>query len=194
MPERRTSPCGAADGCPPPCSPCAGPLRRLAGRGHQRRHRDRSRDDASPNDAAVAGRRGAEHRRLGALATASHVDPAQVCRRSQAAGAAKVLRIAGHARAEAANPFESALRSIALTVPGLHVEPQLVISEQTCGPVPDLVRSEPRIVLEADPSSRTAGEPRCPGRKALQPAEGGGLACCGSPGKTSCSTRTTSAW
>ena len=69
---------------------------------------------------------------------------------AQGAGAAKVRRIAGQARGEAANPFESALRSIALTVPGLHVEPQLVISEPTCWARPDLVDRERRIVLEAD--------------------------------------------
>lgn len=69
---------------------------------------------------------------------------------AQGAGAQKVRRLAGQARGEAANPFESTLRSIALTVPGLHVEPQLVIAEPTCWARPDLVDRELRVVLEAD--------------------------------------------
>lgn len=38
--------------------------------------------------------------------------------------------------AEAANPLESSLRAIALTGPGLHMEPPVVISSPRCGPDP----------------------------------------------------------
>jgi len=65
-------------------------------------------------------------------------------------GAAKVRRIAGLARAEAANPFESALRAIALTVPGLDVEPQVLITSVEPWARVDLADRDLRIVLEAD--------------------------------------------
>jgi len=64
------------------------------------------------------------------------------------AGSAKVRRIATQARAEPANPFESCLRSIAATVPGLSVEPQLWLPGSDVRP--DLVDVDRRIVLEAD--------------------------------------------
>jgi very-short-patch-repair endonuclease len=66
------------------------------------------------------------------------------------AGRAKVLRIGSAARAEAANGFESALRGIALTVPGLSVEPQVVISTPTCWARPDLVDRRLHLAIEAD--------------------------------------------
>jgi very-short-patch-repair endonuclease len=63
-------------------------------------------------------------------------------------GSAKVRRIASQARAEAANPFESCLRSVALTVPGLNVQPQVWLSPLTfrC----DLVDADQGLVIEAD--------------------------------------------
>ena len=54
------------------------------------------------------------------------------------------------ARADAANPFESVLRSIASSVPGLRVEPQRLITLGTGWVRPDLVDEDLRIVLEAD--------------------------------------------
>jgi hypothetical protein len=42
-------------------------------------------------------------------------------------GSPRIRRVIQAARAEAANPFESGLRSIALCVPGLEVEPQVLI-------------------------------------------------------------------
>lgn len=63
-------------------------------------------------------------------------------------GSAKVRRIAGQARAEAANPFESCLRSIALTVPGLTVQPQVWLPG--LGMRSDLVDRDRKVVLEAD--------------------------------------------
>ncbi len=63
---------------------------------------------------------------------------------------AAVRRVAGHADARAANPFESGLRAICHSVPGLHVEPQVSIHEGGFLGRPDLVDQRLRIVLEAD--------------------------------------------
>jgi very-short-patch-repair endonuclease len=65
-------------------------------------------------------------------------------------GRARALRVVTAASELAANPFESVLRAIASEVPGLDVEPQVVISElgYTCRP--DLVDRSRRIVIEAD--------------------------------------------
>lgn len=68
----------------------------------------------------------------------------------QGAGRQKVLTLARQGRAEAANPFESSTRSIALAVPGLRVEPQVVISSDRVWARPDLVDVERRIVIECD--------------------------------------------
>lgn len=65
-------------------------------------------------------------------------------------GAARVRTIAAQAHAGAANPFESVLRSIALEVAGLHVEPQRLITSVDPWARPDLVDEDLRIVLEAD--------------------------------------------
>ena len=59
-------------------------------------------------------------------------------------------RVAAAASKEAANPFESVLRAIALDVPGLRVEPQITIRETDIKARPDLVDVALRIVLEAD--------------------------------------------
>ena len=66
------------------------------------------------------------------------------------AGRGKVLRVLNLADGRAANPFESVLRHICSTVPGLRVEPQRVVvgSRQTVRP--DLVDLDRRIALEAD--------------------------------------------
>lgn len=68
----------------------------------------------------------------------------------QGAGRQKVLRLASQGRAAAANPFESVTRSIALGVPGLHLEPQLVISSSKVWARPDLVDIDRRIVVECE--------------------------------------------
>lgn len=65
-------------------------------------------------------------------------------------GSAQVRTIAGQARAEAANPFESVVRSIALGVPGLRVVPQRLITSVSPWVRPDLVDEALRIVIEAD--------------------------------------------
>ena len=65
-------------------------------------------------------------------------------------GSAQMRRVAREASPEAANPFESVLRAIALDVLGLHVRPQVVIREPGIVARPDLVDENLRIVLEAD--------------------------------------------
>lgn len=65
-------------------------------------------------------------------------------------GAPRIRRVAAGASALAANPFESALRAIALDVPGLNVEPQVTIREPGLCVRPDLVDKRLRLVLEAD--------------------------------------------
>lgn len=66
------------------------------------------------------------------------------------AGAAKVRRIALAADARAANPFESVMRAICLTVPGLEVTPQLVLSTDHYWARPDLTAPEHRLVVECE--------------------------------------------
>jgi very-short-patch-repair endonuclease len=63
-------------------------------------------------------------------------------------GSARVRRIAAQARAEAANPFESCLRYIASTVPGLSVIPQVWLPGLDFRP--DLVDEDLGIVVEAE--------------------------------------------
>lgn len=63
-------------------------------------------------------------------------------------GSAKVRRVAEQARPEAANPFESCLRWIASTVPGLDVEPQVWLPGKNVRP--DLVDADRKLVLEAE--------------------------------------------
>ena len=59
-------------------------------------------------------------------------------------------RIAHHADARAANAFESALRAIAIDVPGVRVVPQVSIYDPGFLGRPDLVDERLGIVLEAD--------------------------------------------
>ena len=65
-------------------------------------------------------------------------------------GSPQMRRVAHCASPHAANPFESVLRSIALDVPGLSVEPQVTIREPDIIARPDLVDRASRIVMEAD--------------------------------------------
>ncbi len=65
-------------------------------------------------------------------------------------GRGQVRAVAAAARREAANPFESGLRSIALTVPRLTVQPQVVISSAHVWARPDLVDARLRVVVEAE--------------------------------------------
>lgn len=63
-------------------------------------------------------------------------------------GSAQMARVVHEANAEAANPFESVLRAIALDIPGLAVRPQVYLPGTNMRP--DLVDEDLRIVLEAD--------------------------------------------
>ncbi len=74
----------------------------------------------------------------------------RLAERSPRVGRPSCLRVAGHGSGLAANPFESVLRAIALEVPGLCLEPQVVIAEDGFVGRPDLVDRELRIVVEAD--------------------------------------------
>lgn len=65
-------------------------------------------------------------------------------------GSPQIRRVADAATSLAANPFESVLRAIAHDVPGLAVEPQVVIREPGLHVRPDLVDRRLRLVLEAD--------------------------------------------
>ena len=65
-------------------------------------------------------------------------------------GSEQVRRIAAQARLGADNPFESTLRSIANSVPGLAVEPQVVIRTPHLYARPDLVDLRLMMALEAD--------------------------------------------
>lgn len=74
----------------------------------------------------------------------------RVAAQVRGAGSAKVRRIARAADGRAVNPFESVMRAICLTVPGLSVTPQVVLSTEHYWACPDLVDRERRIVVECD--------------------------------------------
>lgn len=69
---------------------------------------------------------------------------------AQGSGSARVRRIAAHASADAANPFESVLRSIVLRVPGLAITPRHLITAVEPWARVDLADIDRRIVMEAD--------------------------------------------
>ena len=68
-------------------------------------------------------------------------------------GAPQARRVAREATHLAANPFESVLRAIGLDVPGLHLEPQVVIADKEGRGRADLVDRERRWVVEAESHS-----------------------------------------
>ena len=74
----------------------------------------------------------------------------QLAEESPRNGRPQCLRVAKHATGLAANPFESVMRAVSLEVPGLDLEPQVVIEEDGWSGRPDLVNVERRIVAEAD--------------------------------------------
>ncbi len=65
-------------------------------------------------------------------------------------GRSRAVRVARAADRRAANPFESLLRSIAMEVPGLSVEPQVHIGGHEFIGVADLVDVRLAIVIEAE--------------------------------------------
>lgn len=73
-----------------------------------------------------------------------------VARDARGPGSARIRRVAARADARAANPFESALRAIALDVPGLAVTPQVDIRDPLFLGRCDLADPRLRMILEAD--------------------------------------------
>lgn len=71
----------------------------------------------------------------------------QIAATARGPGCSQLRRIAQEATGLAANPFESVLRSIAIGVPGLEVQPQVQVHPEVR---PDLVDERLRLVLEAD--------------------------------------------
>lgn len=65
-------------------------------------------------------------------------------------GREQALRVAREASGKPSNPFESVLRAIALDVPGLDLQPHVLITEGGLRVAPDLVDVERRIVVEAE--------------------------------------------
>lgn len=84
---------------------------------------------------------------------AGDVDHGELLKRARAlpkSGRRRALRVIEAATPLAANPFESALRAIALDVEGLHVHPQHLIEDGDFRCRPDLVDEAHRLVIEAD--------------------------------------------
>lgn len=75
---------------------------------------------------------------------------ARIAASAHGPGAQQIRRVAGEARAEAANAFESVLRATACDVEGLNVRPQVRIRGSRATVRPDLVDEDLRIILEAD--------------------------------------------
>lgn len=73
-----------------------------------------------------------------------------IARDAAGPGSRMARRVAGAADGRAANPFESALRAIAVPVPGLEVQPQVAIRDPVFLGRPDLVDERLKIILEAD--------------------------------------------
>lgn len=65
-------------------------------------------------------------------------------------GRTEALRVARAASGKPSNPFESVLRAIALDVPGLALQPHVLITDGGLRVAPDLVDVERRIVVEAE--------------------------------------------
>ena len=85
-----------------------------------------------------------------ALRAGEQATLARVLASVRGAGRTKVLRIGNAADPRAANAFESVTRAICLQVPGLHVDPQVVVSSPYCWARPDLVDRERRIIIECE--------------------------------------------
>jgi len=65
-------------------------------------------------------------------------------------GRTEALRVAHAASGKPSNPFESVLRAIGLDVPGLDLQPHVLITDGGLRVAPDLVDVERRIVVEAE--------------------------------------------
>ncbi|QZY29643.1 hypothetical protein [Nocardioides coralli] len=73
-----------------------------------------------------------------------------MARDARGPGSARIRRVAACADGRAANAFESALRAVALQVPGLCAVPQVALRARTFLGRPDLVDERLGIVIEAD--------------------------------------------
>lgn len=85
-----------------------------------------------------------------ALRSGEHATLRRACALVRGRGQAKAARVAAMASELSANAFESVMRSICHDVPGLLVQPQVVISSPHCWARPDLVDLDRRIVVECD--------------------------------------------
>lgn len=83
-------------------------------------------------------------------ADVSHRSLVEAAERLRGPGSARARRVVEHATHLAANPYESALRAICLTVPGLKVTPQHHIVTDHLTARVDLADPDRRLVLEAD--------------------------------------------
>jgi very-short-patch-repair endonuclease len=80
----------------------------------------------------------------------SPLDLARLASQMRGPGRTRADRVAKEATAAADNPFESVLRAIALDVPGLTVQPQVLVVEKPFAVRPDLVDEHLKLALEAD--------------------------------------------
>lgn len=73
-----------------------------------------------------------------------------VADRARGPGSPRMRRLASEASELAANPFESTLRAICLTVPGLSMRPQVSVRDGSFSARADLADETLRIICEAD--------------------------------------------
>lgn len=85
-----------------------------------------------------------------ALRHGEHASLARAAALVRGRGQQRAGRVLGAARASSANPFESVTRAICHDVPGLAVEPQVVISDEHVWARPDLVDLRLGIVVECE--------------------------------------------
>lgn len=85
-----------------------------------------------------------------ALRHGEHAALARAAALVRGRGQAQAARVAKNARAKAANPFESVTRAICHDVPGLHVEPQVVISDPFVWARPDIVDVRLELAVECE--------------------------------------------
>jgi len=85
-----------------------------------------------------------------ALRNGEHATLARAAALVRGRGQLQAARVARNARAESANAFESVTRAICHRVPGLDVEPQVVISDPFVWARPDLVAARLELVVECE--------------------------------------------
>lgn len=85
-----------------------------------------------------------------ALRNGEHTTLARAAALVRGRGRLQAARVAANARAESANAFESVTRAICHRVPGLDVEPQVVISDPFVWARPDLVAARLELVVECE--------------------------------------------